>query len=65
MLGNIAMDDSDFAEALNWYLIALSIDDRQPHLHDRLADLYEKVDDDESAAMHRAKAKELRKKRRK
>lgn len=65
MLGNIALADGDYAEALNRYLTALSIDDSQPHLHDRLADLYDKVDDHGSADEHRAKAKSLRRKRRK
>lgn len=65
MLGNIALSEGEYSEALNQYLITLSIDDSQPHLHDRLADLYDKVDDHDSAEEHRAKAKSLRKKRRK
>ncbi|MCM1504971.1 MAG: AAA family ATPase [Muribaculum sp.] len=65
MLGNVAFTSGEYAEALNQYLIALSIDDTQPHLHDRLAELYDKVDDISSADEHRVKAKALRKKRRK
>ncbi len=65
MLGNIAFAIGEYAESLNQYLVALSIDESQPHLHDRLADLYDKVDDPCSADEHRAKAKALRKKRRK
>ena len=65
MLGNMALDEGEYAEALNQYLIALAIDDSQPHLHDKLADLYEKVDDPASASEHREKAKALRKKKRK
>lgn len=64
-LGNIYMGKADFYEALNWYLVALSNGEKEPSIHMRLSDLYEKIGDDEQADMHAKLAKKYRNNRRK
>ena len=61
-LGRLYFAADNLAEALNWYLIALDIDDRSVLLHEYMADLYEKVGDDEAVSRHRSEAAKLRKK---
>lgn len=51
-LGNIYMNQGDVYDALNWYLVALSNGEKEPAIHSRLADLYEKIGDDEMAEKH-------------
>ena len=62
-LGNIYMNQGDLYDALNWYLVALSNGEKEPAIHSRLADLYEKIDDEEMAEKHRKLAKKYRKNR--
>ncbi|MBR5331929.1 MAG: AAA family ATPase [Muribaculaceae bacterium] len=64
-LGNIYMGQGDFYEALNWYLVALSNGEKEPSIHMRLSDLYEKIGDDEQADMHSKLAKKYRNSRKK
>ena len=59
-LGNIYMkNDSDY-EALEWYLIALKNNDKEYSIHTRLAELYEKIGDEDQADLHRKLAKKYR-----
>ena len=59
-LGNIYMKiDSDY-EALEWYLIALKNNDKEYSIHTRLAELYEKIGDEDQADLHRKLAKKYR-----
>ena len=59
-LGNIYMGQGDLYEALNWYLVALSNGEKEPSIHMRLSELYEKIGDDEQADMHAKLAKKYR-----
>ena len=63
-LGNIYMkNDSDY-EALEWYLIALKNNDKEYSIHTRLAELYEKIGDEDQADLHRKLAKKYRRRTR-
>ena len=64
-LGNIYLGQGDYYESLNWYLVALSNGEKEPSIHMRLSDLYEKIGDDEQADMHAKLAKKYRNSRRK
>ncbi len=62
-LGNIYMNQGELYDALNWYLIALSNGEKKAAIHSRLADLYEKIGDEEQADIHARLAKKYRKNR--
>nr|WP_304644321.1 hypothetical protein [uncultured Muribaculum sp.] len=47
---------------MNWFLIALSINDEIAEVHERLADLYESIGEENAASHHNEMAKKLRKK---
>ena len=64
-LGNIFMKQGELYDALNWYLVALSNGEKEYAIHFRLADLYEKIDDEEMAEKHRKLAKRHRNSKRK
>lgn len=51
-LGNIYMNQGELYDALNWYLVALSNGEKESAIHSRLADLYEKIGDEEMAEKH-------------
>lgn len=61
-LGEIYMRAGNLSEAMNWFLIALSIDDEIAVVHERLADLYESIGEENAASHHNEMAKKLRKK---
>lgn len=52
-LGNIYMGQGELYDALNWYLVALSNGEKEPAIHNKLADLYEQIGDDSQADKHR------------
>jgi len=64
-LGNIYMKLDDYSPALDWFLKALSVNESNPTIHNRLADLYEKVGEETAADHHRKMAKKLKNRRKK
>lgn len=63
-LGNIYFSREELANALNWYLVALNANEKEPAIHLRLAKLYETIGEDNAADLHRKKADKLRAQRR-
>lgn len=61
-LGEIYRRAGNLSEAMNWFLIALSINDEIAEVHERLADLYESIGEENAASHHNEMAKKLRKK---
>ncbi len=59
-LGNIYMNQSEMYDAVNWYLVALSNNENEPAVHARLADVYDKIGDEDQAEYHRQLATKLR-----
>ncbi|MBQ9073857.1 MAG: AAA family ATPase, partial [Muribaculaceae bacterium] len=59
-LGNIYFSREELADALNWYLVALNANEKEPAIHLRLAKLYETIGEDNAADHHRKKADKLR-----
>lgn len=51
-LGNIFITQNEIFEALNWYLVALSNGEKEPAIHLKLADLYDKIGDEDMAEKH-------------
>ncbi len=64
-LGNGYMQLEDYPLALDWYLRALAVDEKDPAIHNRIADLYEKVGEENAAEHYRRQAQKLRNRRRK
>ena len=64
-IGDIFMRQGEMYEALNWYLVALSNGEKEWAIHSRLADLYEKVGDEEMAEKHNSLAQKYRRYRKK
>ncbi len=50
----------EYAEAMDWLLRAEQIDENNPSVHDGIAIVYAQIGDEESAAVHKALAKKLR-----
>lgn len=63
-LGNIYMKDDELHDALNWYLIAVDCNKKDAAVHDRIADIYEKIGDETLAEEYRQIASHLRRARR-
>lgn len=59
-LGRLRMKAKEYAEALDWLLVALRIDEKKAPLHDSLAELYTITGSPEDAARHRREAERLR-----
>ena len=59
-LGNLYMLNDDLYEALNWYLFALNIKDKESAIHTKLADVYERIGDETQAENHRILSKKYR-----
>lgn len=64
-LGNVYMRLDDYSLALDWYLRALAVNEKDPAINSRIADLYEKVGEDNAAGHYRRQAQKLRNRRRK
>jgi tetratricopeptide (TPR) repeat protein len=62
-LAKIYMSNDNLHEALNTLLIAVNRYKNEPDVHLSLAQLYDKIGDEESADYHRATAKKLQKRR--
>ncbi len=63
-LGNVFGYENEYHEALNWYFVAQKCDGSNAVVCERIADIYEKVGDDDLADEYRKLAAELRKPRR-
>lgn len=63
-LGNIYMKNDQMHDALNWYLVAVDCNKKDAAVHDRIADIYEKIGDESLADEYRQIALHLRKTRR-
>lgn len=63
-LGELYIQIDELHEALNWYLVALKNDETRPEVYERLADLCDRIGDDEEADRYRAAARKLRRPRR-
>lgn len=59
-LGNIYLSQGEMYDAVNWYLVALSNNEKEPAVHARLTEVYDKIGDEEQAEYHRQLAKKLR-----
>lgn len=64
-LADVEFARGDLHEALNSLLFASQRFKKRPEIHSRLADLYEKIGDEESAYYHRQIAESLKSKKRK
>lgn len=63
--GRIALNFGDITEGMDYLLQALQRCDKIPEIHLALAEGYEKVGDENSAAKHRREAEKLRRRRKK
>lgn len=63
-LGDAYMHIDDCSLALDWYLRALAVDEKDPAIYNRIADLYEKVGEENAAEHYRRQAQKLRNRRR-
>lgn len=63
-LGNVYMKNDQMHDALNWYLVAVDCNKKDAAVHDRIADIYEKIGDESLADEYRQLASHLRKTRR-
>ncbi|MBQ9076543.1 MAG: AAA family ATPase [Muribaculaceae bacterium] len=63
-LGNIFMKRDELYDALNWYLLAIDCNGKEPAAHTRVADLYERIGEETLAGKHRKIASRLRSPRR-
>lgn len=64
-LGELYLATGQLYEALDRFLRAEKNDSRNPRVHDRLADIYQQIGDEDVAGQHRALAAKLRKRRNK
>lgn len=63
-IGEIFLKRKELYEALNWFLLALNRNETEPSIHDRIADVYDKIGDEDTADKHRNLAKKYRAHRR-
>ena len=59
-LGRFFYSCEDYANAVDRLLVALDRNSSIPEIHDTIAEIYEKLEDDETASKHRKKASKLR-----
>ena len=59
-LGNIYMSQNNYFVALEWYLIALAIEEKESAIHSRLSDLYDAIGDEDMAEKHAKLAQKYR-----
>lgn len=64
-LGELYLATGQLYEALDRFLRAEKADGKNPRVHDRLADIYQQIGDEDVADRHRALAEKLRKRRKK
>lgn len=64
-LALVYIRQDECAEAMDWLLRAEQIDENNPSVHDGMAIVYEKIGDENNAAVHKSIAKKLRRNRKK
>ena len=63
-IGEIYLKQGELYEALNWFLAALNRNETESSIHNRIADVYDKIGDEELAGRHRILAKKYQSHRR-